>query len=159
MKPHEHQGIAKRSSVSSWGISQEFWFITNPDYFSSLCLAKSCSDLKRIEPRAESGSYVIDLDGEGGLLPMYDVLCNMTDQNGIGVTVISHDSENRTLVKGQKAKVPTRVTFITQERVCLSWRVLPESLYTVNSLSSMSVIIRYYFTEDTDGGCRVVMIR
>ena len=104
MKPYEHQGIAKRSSVSSWGISQEFWFITNPDYFSSLCLAKSCSDLKRIEPRAESGIYVLDPDGEGGLLPMYNVTCNMTDENGIGVTVISHDSENRTLVKGHEGQ-------------------------------------------------------
>ena len=31
---------------------------------------------------------------------MYDVICNMNDKNGIGVTVISHDSENRTQVKG-----------------------------------------------------------
>ena len=28
----------------------------------------------------------------------------MTDQNGIGVTVTSHDSENRTLVKGHEGK-------------------------------------------------------
>ena len=26
--------------------------------------------------------------------------CNMTEKNGVGVTVISHDSENRTKVKG-----------------------------------------------------------
>ena len=31
---------------------------------------------------------------------MYDVICDMTDKNGVGVAVISHDSENRTLVKG-----------------------------------------------------------
>ena len=31
---------------------------------------------------------------------MYDVICDMTDKNGVGVTVISHDSENRTRVKG-----------------------------------------------------------
>ena len=31
---------------------------------------------------------------------MYDVICNMTDKNGVGVVAISHDSENRTLVKG-----------------------------------------------------------
>ena len=31
---------------------------------------------------------------------MYDVICDMTDKNGVGVTVISHDSENRTQVKG-----------------------------------------------------------
>ena len=46
---------------------------------------------------AESGSYVIDPDGEGGLLP-YNVICDMSDKGGVGVTVISHDSENRTLV-------------------------------------------------------------
>ena len=34
---------------------------------------------------------------------MYDVICNMTDKNGIGVTVISHDSENRTQVNGYEA--------------------------------------------------------
>ena len=84
----------------SWGVCQEFWFITNPGYFQSLYLAKSCSNLKKIRPRAESGSYVIDPDGEGGLLPMYDVICDMTDKNGVGVAVISHDSENRTQVKG-----------------------------------------------------------
>ena len=48
---------------------------------------------------AKSGSYVIDPDGEGGVKP-FKVLCNMTDKGGIGVTVVSHDSENRTLVDG-----------------------------------------------------------
>ena len=35
---------------------------------------------------------------------MYDVICDMTDKNGVGVAVISHDSENRTLVKGYERK-------------------------------------------------------
>ena len=35
---------------------------------------------------------------------MYDVICDMTDKNGVGVAVISHDSENRTLVKGYDGK-------------------------------------------------------
>ena len=30
----------------------------------------------------------------------FTVHCNMTDKNKVGVTVISHDSENRTLVQG-----------------------------------------------------------
>ena len=34
---------------------------------------------------------------------MYDVICDMNDKNGVGVTVISHDSENRTLVNGKEA--------------------------------------------------------
>ena len=62
-------------------------------------LAKSCSELKKFNPTAESGNYVIDPDGEGSLQP-FNVSCDMTDKNGVGVTVISHDSENRTSVNG-----------------------------------------------------------
>ena len=65
-----------------------------------LYLAKSCSNLKQLDPTAESGIYVIDPDGEGGFPPLHDVTCDMTDKNGIGITVISHDSENKTLVDG-----------------------------------------------------------
>ena len=64
-------------------------------------LAKSCSDLKRLDSTAENGTYVIDPDGEGGE-PPFNVTCDMTDKNGVGVTVISHDSENRTLVDGKE---------------------------------------------------------
>ena len=62
-------------------------------------LVKSCSHLKKLDPTVESGTYVIDPDGDRGL-PPYNVTCDMTDKNGVGVTVISHDSENRTLVDG-----------------------------------------------------------
>ena len=56
-------------------------------------------------------------------------------------------------------EVVTRVTFITQERVCLSWQVSPESLHTVNSLSNMSVMDRYCFSTAIymDGGCHVIL--
>ena len=67
--------------------------------FFSLSLAKSCSDLKKLDPTAENGIYVIDPDGEGRV-PPYNVTCNMTDKNGVGVTVVSHNSEDRTLVDG-----------------------------------------------------------
>ncbi|XP_029192830.2 neurexin-4-like [Acropora millepora] len=69
--------------------------------FGNQCetVAKSCSHLKELNPGAESGTYIIDPDGHGALLP-FNVTCNMTDKNGVGVTVISHDSENRTLVDG-----------------------------------------------------------
>ena len=46
-----------------------------------------------------SGNYKIDPDGAGGL-PPFTVYCDMSDKNGVGVTVISHDSERRTHVKG-----------------------------------------------------------
>ncbi len=46
-----------------------------------------------------SGHYVIDPDGTQGTAP-FEVYCNMTDKGGIGVTVVSHDTENRTHVNG-----------------------------------------------------------
>ena len=58
--------------------------------------------MKKIHPIAKSGHYVIDPDEEGMLAP-FTVYCNMTDMNGVGVTVISHDSENRTRVKGYES--------------------------------------------------------
>ena len=46
-----------------------------------------------------SGDYVLDPDGVQGEAP-FTVFCNMTDKGGVGVTVVSHDSENRTYVMG-----------------------------------------------------------
>ena len=60
--------------------------------------ATSCSVIRKYVSSV-SGNYVIDPDGEGGLAP-FTVFCDMTDKNGVGVTVISHDSESRTLVRG-----------------------------------------------------------
>ena len=44
-------------------------------------------------------NYVIDPDGTGGQAPI-TVHCDMSDKNGVGVTVISHNSESRTYVHG-----------------------------------------------------------
>ena len=60
---------------------------------------KSCSELKNLDSTVKQGNYAIDPDGEGGLEP-FTVYCDLTYKNGVGVTVISHDSENRTLVDG-----------------------------------------------------------
>ena len=58
----------------------------------------SCSVIRKYGS-SSSGSYVIDPDGEGGLAT-FSVYCDMSDKNGIGVTVVSHNSESRTLVDG-----------------------------------------------------------
>ena len=60
--------------------------------------AASCSVIRK-HVSGVSGNYVIDPDGEGGL-PPFTVYCDMRDKNGVGVTVISHDSEDRTHVNG-----------------------------------------------------------
>ncbi|KAL9989347.1 hypothetical protein ACROYT_G003888 [Oculina patagonica] len=81
--------------------SKGFRCICPAGFPGTICLrAKSCSEVKRLDPTAESGTYVIDPDGDGGLPPLYDVTCDMTDKNEVGVTVISHDSEDRMLVQG-----------------------------------------------------------
>ena len=56
----------------------------------------SCSVIKKYVS-VVSRNYVIDPDGVGGLAP-FTVYCDMSDKNGVGVTVISHDSESRTRV-------------------------------------------------------------
>ena len=61
-------------------------------------LASSCSVIKKHVSEA-SGNYIIDPDGAGCLAP-FTVYCDMADKNGVGITVISHDSESRTLVQG-----------------------------------------------------------
>ena len=35
--------------------------------FLFIALARSCSDLKKLDPTRESGDYTIDPDGEGGI--------------------------------------------------------------------------------------------
>ena len=56
----------------------------------------SCSAIRKYVSSV-SGNYVIDPDGEGGQAS-FSVYCDMTDKNGVGVTVISHASESRTFV-------------------------------------------------------------
>ena len=64
--------------------------------------ATSCSKIRELFGSV-SGNYVIDSDGEGRLRP-FTAYCDTTAKNGIGVTVISHDSESRTLVKGYESR-------------------------------------------------------
>jgi len=46
-----------------------------------------------------SGDYDIDPDSEQGGAP-FTAYCNMTDKEGIGVTAVSHDSQERIRAKG-----------------------------------------------------------
>ena len=57
----------------------------------------SCSRIKSGLSGSFSGNYMIDPDGKGGVTP-FSVYCDMSDRGGVGVTVISHDSESRTHV-------------------------------------------------------------
>ena len=65
---------------------------------NSPVVATSCSVITKFVSSV-SGNYVIDPDGAGGLTP-FKVYCDMNDENGVGVSVISHDSESEMLVDG-----------------------------------------------------------
>ena len=56
---------------------------------------KTCSEIRSRHPGSSSGNYIIDPDGTGGVTPI-SVYCDMSDKGGVGVTVVSHDSESRT---------------------------------------------------------------
>ena len=60
-------------------------------------ILKSCSSIKSGCSGSSSGNYIIDPDGKGGVTP-FSVYCDMSDKGGVGLTVISHDSESRTHV-------------------------------------------------------------
>ncbi len=59
----------------------------------------SCSALLKRRPSTTSGWYYIYPQGLSSSQSVR-VFCNMTSKNGVGVTVIGHDSESKTLVKG-----------------------------------------------------------
>ena len=65
-------------------------------------LSSSCSDFKSQNFSVTNGNYLINPDGAGGVTP-FTVFCDMNDKAGVGVTIISHDRETRTLVKGYDA--------------------------------------------------------
>ena len=61
------------------------------------CKSPSFCSVMRKYVSSSSRNYVIDPDGAGGLA-QFTVYCDMSDKNGVGMTVVSHDSESRTLV-------------------------------------------------------------
>ena len=93
--------------ISSANISHSGTYTCNAmDAFSSIQTSvtvhvkypETCSKVKA-NIIDVSGDYFIDPDGVLGEDP-FPVYCNMTDKGGVGVTVVGHDSENRTQVTG-----------------------------------------------------------
>ena len=62
---------------------------------------RTCSDLLTKHPSATSDNQYINPQGLVES-PLVQVYCDMTSKNGVGVTVIGHDSESRTLVNGSE---------------------------------------------------------
>ena len=86
-----HEGIYSCIAINALTTIEATVRINSP-------IITSCTVIRKHVSSA-NGNYVINPDGERGLAP-FTVYCDMSDKNGVGVTVISHDSESRTLVKG-----------------------------------------------------------
>lgn len=108
-------------------------------YFNS---GKTCSEIKLYSPQATSGSYVIDPDGDGGY-PPFTVYCDMTDKNGVGVSVVSHDSESRTLINdyGASGSYARNVHYIGAGITSVPQVAFWISLHTASSLSNTNAMV------------------
>ena len=123
--------------------------------------------IQRWDPALKSGITSAQSAGSMSLIQMvrevwHLLLCTVTWPTR---RVLAWQS-SVTIVKAERGWVAvkvqgvTRVTFITQELNCLSWRDLPEFLRTVNSLSSMSVITPVFgWIIQLDGGCHAILLR
>ena len=122
--------------------------------------------IQRWDPALKSGITSAQSAGSMSLIQMvrevwHLLLCTVTWPTR---RVLAWQS-SVTIVKAERGWVAvkvqgvTRVTFITQELNCLSWRDLPEFLRTVNSLSSMSVMAPVFgLTIQLDGGCHAILL-
>ena len=63
---------------------------------------KTCSKLLTKHPSTTSGNHYLNPKGLAASSSV-QVYCDMTSKNGVGVTVIGHDSESRTLVNGYES--------------------------------------------------------
>ena len=71
------------------------------DLIAMFHAAPMCSALKQKVPLLTSGEYHLRLDDATlSSSQLVKVYCDMSSNNGSGVTVIGHDSESKTLVRG-----------------------------------------------------------
>ena len=123
---------------------------------------KSCSELKNLDSTVKQGNYAIDPDGEGGLEP-FTVYCDLTYKNGVGVTVISHDSENRTLVDGyEDAGSYSRDIHYTGASLSQLARLTTVSSHCEQFIKYECLLqfcLRMKKMLQADGGCQVILLR
>ncbi|KAJ7376489.1 hypothetical protein OS493_034225 [Desmophyllum pertusum] len=89
--------LKKRFAKLCWILylcREKFSSFHKSKYFARGSEAISCSEIKSSNMEISSGNYMIDPDGKGGVTP-FSVYCDMSDKGGVGVTIISHDSESR----------------------------------------------------------------
>ncbi|XP_067022640.1 contactin-associated protein-like 2 isoform X2 [Acropora muricata] len=100
MKPSDFKA---RKGSNYYGPVQVSCVDISHEYKAKQSQAKTCTQIKSRNPKAISGSYIIDPDGPGGHGP-FIVFCDMNDKMAVGVTVVGHDSESETRVNGYEKR-------------------------------------------------------
>ena len=94
---------------------------------------------------------------KGGYEP-FTVYCDKTDQNGVGLAVVSHDSESRTLLDGYEGKgtyerhvhyIPPGLTSVAQ----LAGLPIANSLSCTNA----SIVLFSSMVTNLAGGCHATL--
>ena len=77
-------------------IKHSFTTIELKRRIKKLSTPSTCTEIRKQDTSLPSGNYDINLDNRTS--NTVAVYCDMTSENGVGVTVIGHDSESRTEV-------------------------------------------------------------
>ena len=103
---------------------------------------RSCSSIISGRSGSSSGNYIIDPDGKGGVAP-FSVYCDMTDKLARQLSVTTARVELMLPISLGVVRFldVTEKMYLTLELAQLSWQHSLESHRTVNSLSSLSVIM------------------
>ena len=134
-----------------------------------IALPVTCTSLRERDSSATSGNYVITPKEYSPI----QVYCDMTSKNGVGVTVIRHDSESETLVNGSEGpgsyKRPVQydltmqqiVAVINESKSCeqfISYKCYQSTIWNPHDhpmavwLSRQGLAMNYWGGADVDSG-------
>lgn len=98
----------------------------------------TCTTLRKKYPNLPTGIYQINPQNLRS--PPFPMFCDMTSKNGVGVTVISHDSEARTKVSGHGKYMKKHGEYIKKVTYEIAWE---QVVAIINQSKNCEQFIKY----------------